>query len=134
MTHSLTLISNALCPYVQRITIALVEKQIAFDRQAIDLADKQVWFHQVSPLGRTPVLRVGPAHLFESVAILEYLEQVLPHPLLPADPFERARHRAWIGFSSECLNDIAHLYSATDTESFWQIAAGLHARFRLLEA
>lgn len=134
MTHSLTLVSHALCPYVQRIAIALAEKQVAHDRLTIDLSQKPKWFHQISPLGRTPVLKAGQAALFESAAILEYLEEVLPHPLLPADPVERARHRAWIGFSSECLNDIAGLYSTTDAERFAHLAAGLNARFRILEA
>ena len=46
--------------------------------------------------------------------ILEYLEETQPHPLHPADPLERAEHRAWIEFGSAILNDIAGLYSAKD--------------------
>lgn len=132
-TSHLILVSHALCPYVQRIAIALAEKRVAHDRVTVDLANKPGWFLQVSPLGRTPVLMAGAAALFESAAILEYLEETLPHPLHPSDPVERARHRAWIGFSSECLNDIADFYSAANDEALEKKAAALRARFRVLE-
>jgi glutathione S-transferase len=133
MTLSITLVSHALCPYVQRIVIALSEKGVAHERVTVDLANKPGWFLVLSPLGRTPVLKVGEAALFESAAILEFLEDALPHPLHPADPVERARHRAWIGFASECLNDIAGFYTAPDSGTLERKAAALHARFRVME-
>ncbi|WP_299047138.1 glutathione S-transferase family protein [uncultured Tateyamaria sp.] len=133
MTLSITLVSHALCPYVQRIAIALSEKGVAHERVTVDLANKPGWFLALSPLGRTPVLRVGKAALFESAAILEFLEETQPNPLHPTDPIERARHRAWIGFASECLNDIAGFYSAPDTTTLERKAAALHARFRVME-
>ncbi|WP_254683730.1 glutathione S-transferase N-terminal domain-containing protein [Ruegeria sp. AD91A] len=40
MTENLTLVGHALCPYVQRIAIALAEKGVAYDRVTVDLADK----------------------------------------------------------------------------------------------
>ena len=133
MPNPLTLVSHALCPYVQRIAIALDEKGVPHDRITVDLANKPGWFLALSPLGRTPILKVGQAALFESAAILEFLEETQPHPLHPADPVERARHRAWIGFASECLNDIAGFYSAPDTATLERKAAALHARFRVLQ-
>ena len=133
MPQHITLVSHALCPYVHRIAIALAEKGVAHDRLTVDLANKPQWFLDISPLGRTPVLKVGDVALFESAAILEYLEDTLPRPLHPDDPVERARHRAWIGFGAECLNDIAGFYSAPDNSSLDMKAAKLHARFRLLE-
>ncbi|WP_299637474.1 glutathione S-transferase family protein [uncultured Ruegeria sp.] len=133
MTENLTLVSPALCPYVQRIAIALAEKGVAHNRVTVDLADTPGWFLEISPLGRTPVLKVGDAALFESAAILEYLEETWPNPLHPADPIDRARHRAWIGLGSECLGDIARFYSARDDATLEATAGRLHARFRLLE-
>mgnify|MGYP003113323110 FL=1 len=134
MPNPITLVSHALCPYVQRIAIVLAEKGVPHDRVTVDLANKPDWFLAISPLGRTPVLKVGDAALFESGAILEYLEETQPNPLHPADPVERARHRAWIGFGSETLNDIAGFYSAPDDATLEAKAAALHARFRMLEA
>lgn len=133
MTGPITLVSHALCPYVQRIAIALAEKGVAHDRLTVDLADKPDWFLALSPLGRTPVLKVGEAALFESAAILEFLEETHPAPLHPADPVERARHRAWMGIASEALADIAGFYSAADEPALTAKAASLHGRFRLIE-
>lgn len=133
MSDAITLVSHALCPYVQRIAIALAEKGVAHERITVDLANKPAWFLEISPLGRTPVLKVGAAALFESAAILEFLEETRPNPLYPADPVERARHRAWIGFGSECLNDIAGFYSAADTRPLEAKSAALRARFGVLE-
>lgn len=45
----LTLISHALCPYVQRIAIALAEKNVPFERRDVDLSNKPDWFLRVSP-------------------------------------------------------------------------------------
>ena len=48
----LTLVSHALCPFVQRAAIVLAEKKVAFERIDIDLADKPDWFLAISPLGK----------------------------------------------------------------------------------
>ena len=93
MAAPLKLISHKLCPYVQRAVIALSEKAVAFERIDIDLANKPDWFLKISPLGKTPVLLVGDTAIFESVVILEYLEETQAKPLHPADPLERAEHR-----------------------------------------
>src|ERR1700750_254844 len=104
MSSRLKLISHQLCPYVQRAVIALTEKGTAFERVDIDLANKPDWFLKVSPLGKTPVLMVGEHTIFES-AVIPYLEETQDRPLHPADPLQRAEHRAWIEFGSAVLND-----------------------------
>ncbi len=134
MSCRLRLISHKLCPYVQRAVIALTEKGVAFERIDIDLANKPEWFLEVSPLGRTPVLQVEDVAIFESVVILEYLEETAPRPLHPAEPLRRAEHRGWIEFGSTVLSDIAGLYSAPDEAAFKAKAAQLEARFARLEA
>ena len=83
MSPAIALVSHALCPYVQRIAIALYEKGVAHDRITVDLANKPGWFLALSPLGRTPILRVGEATLFESAAILEFLEETQPTRSIP---------------------------------------------------
>jgi len=130
---SLTLVSHHLCPYVQRAAISLAEKAVPFERVYVDLADKPAWFLDLSPLGKTPVLKVDDRAIFESAVILEYLEETGPHPLHPADPLRRAEHRAWIEFGSAVLNDIAGLYSAKDEAAFAANAEALAAKFARLE-
>ena len=114
----LTLYSHHLCPYVQRAIIALVEKNVPFDRHYINLANKPDWFLKLSPLGKTPVLKINDTAIFESTVILEYLEETQPNPLHPTEPLTRAKHRAWIEYGSSILNDIGGLYNAKDETSF----------------
>jgi len=134
MAAPLKLISHKLCPYVQRAVIALTEKGVAFERIDIDLANKPDWFLAISPLGKTPVLQVGDAAIFESAVILEYLEETEPRPLHPADPLRRAEHRGWIEFGSSVLNDIAGFYAAKDEATFKAKISQLEQRFERLEA
>ena len=134
MTPSqLTLVSHALCPYVQRAIIALTEKRIVFERVYVDLSNKPDWFVEISPLGKTPVLVVDGTPVFESAVILEYLEETQQLPLHPSDPLRRAEHRAWIEFSSAVLSDIAGVYSAADAPVFQARRAALVAKLARLE-
>lgn len=115
----LELISHHLCPYVQRAAITLLEKNVAFVRVDVDLANKPDWFKAISPLGKTPLLRIDEKDvIFESAVICEYLEETNEPRLHPADPLARARHRGWIEFASATLNDIAGLYNAVDKPAF----------------
>ncbi len=133
MSEGLRLISHPLCPYVQRAAIVLAEKAIPFERVTIDLAAKPAWFLALSPLGKTPVLQVGSRAVFESAVILEYLEEVYPPALHPADPLRRADHRAWIAIGSAVLDDIAGLYSAPDAPTFEAKRRQLAGRFGRIE-
>ena len=110
----LVLASHALCPYVQRAAIVLAEKGVAFERREVDLSRKPAWFTAISPLGKTPVLLTSGQALFESAVICEYLDDTRAPRLHPADPLQRARHRAWMEFGSAMLNTIAGYYNAAD--------------------
>src|ERR1700730_388559 len=120
MAVPLKLISHKLGPYVQLAVIALTEKGVAFERIDIDLANKPDWFLAISPLGKVPVLQVErpgkpKAVIFESSVIVEFLEEPAPGAKLhPADPVERAQHRAWMEFGSTVLADNWRLTTAKD--------------------
>jgi len=94
------LISFKLCPFVQRSVIVLQEKGVEYDITYIDLKSPPDWFKAISPLGTVPVLRVGDTVVFESAVIMEYLDEVNPPSLHPADPLRKAQNRAWIEFAS----------------------------------
>jgi glutathione S-transferase len=130
----LTLVSHALCPYVQRAAIVLAEKGVPFERHDVDLAAKPAWFLAVSPLGKTPVLLVDGAPVFESAVICDYLDEVHPPRLHPADALERARHRGWIEVASQALNGIAAVYNAPTDDALAARLGELAARFARLEA
>jgi glutathione S-transferase len=129
----LKLISHALCPYVQRAVIALTEKSVAYERIDIDLRAKPAWFLAMSPLGKTPVLQAGDSAIFESAVICEYLEDTIAPALHPADPLTRARHRAWIEYSSAMLNSIWQLYTARDADAYDRACDALSASMQQIE-
>ncbi|HEV8689422.1 MAG TPA: glutathione S-transferase family protein [Ideonella sp.] len=133
MKPPLTLVSHALCPYVQRAAIVLAEKGVAFERRDVDLSNKPDWFLTVSPLGKTPVLLVGDEALFESAVICEYLDETRAPRLHPVDPLERARHRGWIEFGSALLNLIAAFYNAPDEAQLLRRAQDIRTRLERLE-
>lgn len=128
------LISNHLCPYTQRAAIQLAEKGLPCSRRYIDLADKPAWLMALSPLGKVPVLRAGDRTVFETSAICECIEDLAPAPALhPADPWRRARHRAWAEFASALIGDAFAFYMAADAAAFDRQRALLHQRFTRLE-
>jgi glutathione S-transferase len=133
MTTPLVLVTYALCPYVQRAAIVMLEKGIPFQRIDIDLASKPDWFLALSPTGKTPLLRVGDTSIFESSVICEYLEDIAGPRLHPADPIARARHRAWMEYASTTLNAIAALYNAPDQPALLAKAQLLRGVFERIE-
>lgn len=136
----LTLIGSPTCPYVQRVIIALREKRAVFDVVTVDLANKPDWFLAISPAGQVPLLRLEedggpPAIIFESMAILDYLEETLPgERLLPADPLLRARQRGWVAFGARVQDDLGRYCGATDGHALAAARAALVVSLRRVEA
>lgn len=130
---SLTLVSHALCPYVQRAAIVLAEKGVPFQRRWVDLSNKPAWFTAISPLGKTPVLLVGDEPIFESTVICEYLDDTIAPRLHAEDALVRARERGWIEFGSTVLNGIGAFYNAPDEASLRARAVDLRSRFGQVE-
>jgi glutathione S-transferase len=130
----LELISFELCPYVQRAVITLLYKQASFTLTHIDLADPPTWFLDISPFGKVPVLRVnGKTVIFESAVISEYIDDVFPGRLHPADPLQRALNRSWIEFGSACLADTFRLINARTADKFEDVHADLLEKLEQLE-
>jgi glutathione S-transferase len=130
----LKLISHKLCPYVQRARIVLDEKAIPHDIEFIDLKNKPQWFLDLSPLGKVPVLLVDGEPIFESAVIAEYLDEITPGSLHPADPLQKATNRAWVEFASSTLAAIGDFYNAADHSAITMSVESLKARFRRLES
>lgn len=130
----LELVSFKICPFVQRSVVTLRHKAIPYRITYIDLADPPEWFHAISPFGKVPLLRVdGDAVIFESAVINEYLDEITPPPLHPADPLQRALNRGWIEFGSECLVNQYQLLTASDDARFDQRRAALAEKLERLE-
>ncbi len=122
----LELISTKRCPFVQRSIITLNHKGIDHRMTFVDLDDPPSWFREVSPLGRVPVLRVdGDAVVFESAVINEFLDDVTPGQLHPADPLQRAINKSWIEFGGGCCSLTFDVMVAPDRQSYDDTVAEL---------
>lgn len=90
------IVSFKICPFVQRVTAMLEAKSVPYDIEYISLKNKPQWFLGLSPTGQVPLLVTedGTA-LFESDAIVEYVDEI-SEPLQPELTAEqRAINRAW---------------------------------------
>jgi len=82
-----------------RVRVAMSLKGVKADEESIDLlkgGQHSAEYKAVNPQGVVPalILDEGGTPLFQSLAILEYLEETHPQPpLLPKDPKGRARVR-----------------------------------------
>ena len=123
----LELVSHTLCPYVHRAAAMMHEKGVSFERRYIDLKAKPDWFLAVSPRGKVPVLLVDGQPLFESQAIIEFIDETHPPSLLGTDPFERARQRAWVEVANDLSNAQYRLFVAPSPDEQGSAAEALAA-------
>ena len=83
-----------------RVRWALAHKGIACEYVAVNLLDDETdrSEHRArNPMGYVPVLEADGKLLTESVAMLEWIEELWPEPrLLPQDPWLKARVRALV--------------------------------------
>ncbi len=81
-----------------RVRIALNLKGVDYERRAVNLADsaqKSDEYRALNPQGLVPTLEVDGHRLTQSLAIMVYLDQTIPEPvLMPRDPFDGAHVRA----------------------------------------
>ena len=93
---SIIIHEHPLSPYVQKVKIALGEKNVPFETRMPDIiggSDLEA-FVAINPRLEVPTLVDGDDAIFDSTIIMEYVEERFPTPpLLPAAPIARARAR-----------------------------------------
>ena len=95
-------ISSKICPFVQRVTALFEAKSVPYNIEYVDLCKKPEWFLTASPNGQVPILFTNDGQvLFESDAIVEYVDEVAGSPLYPDDPVDKAQTRAWAYLASK---------------------------------
>ncbi len=101
-----------------RVRIALALKGIPYECVPVHLVrdggqQHAPAYRRLNPGGRVPTLEVDGQALYQSMAILEWLEETHPLvPLLPADPIGRARVR---GIAQLIVSDIQPLQNISVT-------------------
>lgn len=127
-------ISFKICPFVQRVTALLEAKDAPYDVEYVDLNDKPDWFLKISPHGQVPVLRTDDGRMvFESDAIVEYIDEVTRTSLHASDPVEKARDRAWAHLASKTYLVQCGAQRSPDAETLVERTRRLTAAFGKIE-
>ncbi len=82
-----------------KVAITLAEKRIEAKIVNVSLErqeQRQPWYLAINPLGMVPALVHDGRVIVHSTIMTEYLDDAFPQtPLMPADPYWRARRRHW---------------------------------------
>ena len=128
------IVSYKICPFVQRVTALLEAKNISYDVEYIDLSNKPDWFLGASPHGQVPILYTEDGCvLFESDAIVEYIEEVTEIPLFPSEPVEKAKDRAWAYLASKNYVLQCSMQRSADAKTLRERAKKLNTAFAKIE-
>ena len=92
-------------------------KNVEFEVTYLKRGEQPDWLLEISPHGLVPVLKVDDVALFESNAIVEYLDETIEPRLHPKDPIKRARNRAWTDFVPEWSQAFSQFNYAKSKES-----------------
>ena len=94
---SMALFSDPLDHYSHRVRIVMCEKGVASEIIDTDSNKLSAEILEVSPYAELPVLVDRDVCLYDSVILMEYLDERFPHPpLLPVYPVSRAHIRLFI--------------------------------------
>ena len=94
---SMALFSDPLDHYSHRVRIVMCEKGVSSEIIDTDSNNLSPEILEVSPYAELPVLADRDVCLYDSVILMEYLDERFPHPpLLPVYPVSRAHIRLFI--------------------------------------
>ena len=129
------IIGHTLCPYVQRVVILMLEKNIPYSRTDIDLNNKPLWLKDLSPTGKVPLLIINDNNvIFDSNVICNYLDEVTAGSLYPSDSLVKALHCSWITIGSDILDCIAKLiYMDKTFEQIKNTMNSMYQKFHIIE-
>ena len=97
-----------------RVRWALIHKGVEAEYRAVNLLDGEQsadGYKAMSPMAFVPALEVDGRVMGESVALIEYIDEMRPNPpLLPKDPWLRARARQLVEIVNAGTQPLQNLY------------------------
>lgn len=118
MSSQLRIFGSPISSYYNKIKIALIELDIPFEEIPF-MPGAGNWPESGSPSGKIPFLQTPSGNVYESQAIVQYLEDIRPATsvsLFPANALERARCRELIQYIELYLDTPAR---AVYPAAFW---------------
>jgi len=97
--QELVLYGSWFCPFVQRVWIALEEKDVLYQYKEVNPYKKPPELMKVNPRGLVPAITHNGECIYESTVLVEYVEDAFAHQgnsLLPKDAIGRAKCRLWV--------------------------------------
>lgn len=130
---------HPLSPISRRVWLALLEKEVPFEPVLVDLPAKEHLrpeFLALNPFHHVPVIQDGDFRLFESLAILDYLECKYSalSPLVPASPEAMATMKMiQLVTVNELMPKISKVLIADEQPLSPELAEQLHQVMQFLE-
>ncbi|KAJ7484157.1 glutathione S-transferase [Mycena latifolia] len=145
MPEQITLYTAKICPFAQRVELALAEAKAGFNRFEVDLSNKPEWYApKVNPASKVPAIAYGgpqvppdqpspdSVKIAESLILVEFVADLYPAAkILPEDPVQRAKVRFFIDVVSTKFLP-AYMGPIARGESFEPFWAALDALQALL--
>ncbi|TXG52714.1 hypothetical protein EZV62_021883 [Acer yangbiense] len=117
--ESVKLLGYWASPFALRVHWALKLKGVLYEYIEEELPNKSTLLLRYNPVHKKiPVLVHNNKPLAESLLIIEYIDEVWKqNPLLPEDPYERAKARFWVKFfDDKCASEIMAAFSSKGKE------------------
>ncbi|XP_030518478.2 glutathione S-transferase U10-like [Rhodamnia argentea] len=123
-------------PYSMSVKLGLKVKGVEYEYVEEDLMNKSEVLLRLNPVHKKiPVLVHNGKPIAESLVIVEYIEETWKEgpPLLPQDPYERAKVRFWAGFLQRQLFEAMFSVVITDGEAQARAVKEGHEKLAVLE-
>lgn len=94
-------------PYVRKARVLIKEKGLDVEFAVEDPWPEDSTIPARNPIGKVPVLEIGPDnHLFESVLIVHYLDQVDGRSMTPRDPAGYWQTQWWMALGNGMIDSV----------------------------
>ncbi len=101
----LILRGSPLSTYTRTTRMAAEEKGVNYELQEIDFGSDELM--ALHPFGRIPVMQHGDLTIYETAAIVSYIDEAFDGPALkPSDPVGRARMWQWVSAINDYIDQV----------------------------
>lgn len=101
---SYNLYGSPFSPYMRAVQIVFAEHGIAYKLIPIGPADLSASdYGTLHPYRKLPTLDHNGERVFETSAIMTYVDEQAEHPLQPSDPLQKARSNQWLSAANSYI-------------------------------